>query len=149
MTRVKSVVVAIAFLLVGAFVAFGQTDPRIGTWKLNLDKSHLTGPRPTSDTRTYEATPDGTKMTWIVVDAKGVSHTITYTAKLDGKDYVASGARNFDTVAFKPLGPKILEMTLKKGGNVVQQVKVEVSQDGKTMTQGTPGAGGIVFDRVK
>jgi hypothetical protein len=135
----------------GCSVAFAQTDPRIGTWKLNLTESKVPPNEraPGSDTRTYEATPDGTKMTWVVVDAKGVSHTITYTAKLDGKDYPASGAPNFDTVAFRLLTPKTLEMTLKKAGVVVVgPATVEVSQDGMRMTQTIP-TGTAVFDRVK
>jgi hypothetical protein len=64
-------------------------------------------------------------MTWVIVNANGSSHTITYTAKLDGKDYPVTGAQNFDSVAFTLLSPKTLEMTPKKAGVVFEKTRVE------------------------
>jgi hypothetical protein len=151
MTRITYVVITVTCVVVGSSVTNAQTDPRIGTWQLNLAKSKVPSSDTAdgSDTRTYEATSNGTKMTWVIVNANGSSHTITYTAKLDGKDYPVTGAQNFDSVAFTLLSPKTLEMTTKKAGVVFQRTRVEVSEDGRTMTQHGPEGGFVVFDKVR
>ena len=59
----------VAFLAVCLFATsllsgFAQTDPFIGTWKLNLAKSKYSpGPPPKSQTATYDAAGDGVKVT--------------------------------------------------------------------------------------
>jgi hypothetical protein len=141
-----------AFVIVGASLASAQTDPRTGHWKINLAKSTFDpGPAPKSDVRTYEVTADGTKATVEQTPASGSPATITYTAKLDGKDYPISGSPTFDTIAIKRIDGHITQVTLKKGGKLAQTVRAVVSNDGKTMTNtvnGTDANGRKVHDVV-
>lgn len=142
------IVLTCVVALISNVAVHTQADPRIGTWKLNPSKSTNPGTSQ-SDTRTYEATPGGTKVTMVIVDARGVTHQITYTTKLDGGDTPVSGApANFDTAATKLRDSRTLELTTKKGGEVVQKGTVEVSPDGKTMTQ-RAGTTVLVFDRQR
>jgi hypothetical protein len=152
----RFVVVTVACLLVGSSVAFAQTDPRIGSWKLNLEKSKYDpGSAPKNDVRKYEATADGTKATVETTPASGSPVTATYTAKLDGTDYPISGSPTFDTIAITLIDSNTTEVTLKKGGKVVQTARSVVSKDGKTMTNtvkgtdanGQPVHSVVVFDK--
>ena len=130
----------VASLLVPASVAQAQSDPRIGHWKMNVTKSKFDpGPAPKSDVRSYEATADGTKATVETTPASGSATTATYTAKLDGKDYLISGSPTFDTIAIRVIDANTTDVTLKKGGKVVQAVRGVVSKDGKTMTNTVTG----------
>jgi hypothetical protein len=134
------------FTVVGVFVlvviasslmiAQAQSDPRIGTWKINLAKSKYDpGPPPQSDTRTYEASGDGLKATVEEVTANGNRITATYTAKYDGKDYPYTGNPNVDTVALKRIDAQTTELTMKKGSKMVGTNRIVISKDGKMMTQ--------------
>ena len=134
--------------LVTSSAIFAQSDPRIGRWKMNAKKSSASSDAPESDLRTYEATPDGTKFTWAVVDAKGTAHSAAYTAKLDGKDYPITGDPDLDTVALRLRDANTVELTVKKAGKVVEDATAEVSKDGKTMTQRSKdGKTVLVFDK--
>jgi hypothetical protein len=155
-TASSRVVGALVASLMVVVVLFAQTDPRIGSWKLNPEKSKYDpGPAPKSDSRRYEATPDGTRATVITTPASGSPTTVTYTAKLDGRDYPISGSPTFDTIAIRRVDDHTAEVTLKKGGKVVQTSKSVISQDGKTMTNtisGTDSSGQpvhnvLVFDK--
>jgi len=146
----------LASLVVATSVTVAQTDPRIGSWKLNLEKSKYDpGPAPKSDVRNYEATADGTKATVEATPASGSPGKVTYTAKLDGKDYPTSGSTAFDTIAIKSIDTNTIEVTLKKAGKVMQTSRSVVSKDGKTMTNtvmgtdadGRPVHNVIVFDK--
>lgn len=66
-----------------------QTDPRIGTWKLNVAKSK--GTTRQSETRTY--TQSGHNITAHVeaVNADGSKQVYEATGKTDGKDIPWSG----------------------------------------------------------
>src|SRR5207302_7759405 len=69
------------------------TDPRVGTWKLNVAKSKFDpGPAPQSQTLKIEPSGKGEKVTSEVVSADGKRTTSTYTANFDGKDYPLSGS---------------------------------------------------------
>src|SRR5205807_3200198 len=67
------------------------SDPRVGTWKLNVAKSKYNpGPAPQSQTLKVEVSGKGEKITSEVVSADGKRTTSTYTANFDGKDYPLS-----------------------------------------------------------
>jgi hypothetical protein len=52
--------------------AFAQTNPAVGTWKLNVEKSKYNpGPAPKSLTRTLETQGDNVKYTFDGVSAEG------------------------------------------------------------------------------
>jgi hypothetical protein len=154
------VVVALALALgvVGApaSIRSAQTDPRVGSWKLNIEKSTFDpGPPLKSDMRTYEAEGGGVKATFKLVSQTGDVRTSSYSAKYDGKDYPFRGTPNFDTIAIKSVDASTQEVTLKKDGKVVQNQRIVFSQGGKVMTitakgitaSGQPLTNVLVFDK--
>jgi hypothetical protein len=121
-----------------------QTNPMIGTWKLNPAKSKYTpGPAPKSQTATIEAAGDGIKNVTKGIAGDGSAVGYEYTASsLDGKDYPITGSATpsgADTIAVKRITANTLESTMKKAGKVVQTNKVEYSKDGKLRTLTTKG----------
>jgi hypothetical protein len=133
-----AIVVAIAVAI--SFVASAQSDPAVGTWKLNLAKSKYTpGPLPKGNTVTIEAVPNGLHVTAKGEDAAGKPTSIDYTATADGKDMPVKGAPAYDTTAMKRIDANTTEQTRKKEGKSVQTVTRKISADGKTMTVTTRG----------
>jgi hypothetical protein len=131
----------VVVLAVGiSFVASAQSDPAVGTWKLNLTKSKYTpGPLPKSNTVMIEAVPNGLHVTAKGEDAAGKPTSIDYTATADGKDMPVKGAPAYDTTAMKRVDANTTEQTRKKEGKTVQTVTRKISADGKTMTVTTRG----------
>ena len=132
------------------------SDPRIGTWKLNVAKSKYSpGPPPKSQTLTVEPSGQGEKVTSEVVNADGTSTTTQYTANFDGKDYPLTGSAIADMVSLKRIDARTTERTDKKGGAVAQTIRRVVSADGKTMNvtvkgknaQGQAVSNVIVFEK--
>jgi len=110
------------------------SDPRIGTWKLNVAKSKYTpGPPPQSQMLKIEPSGQGEKVTSEVVAADGASTTTVYTANFDGKDYPLTGSPMADMVSLKRIDARTTERTDKKGGTVAQTIRRVVSADGKMM----------------
>jgi hypothetical protein len=117
-----------------------ETDPRIGTWKLNVAQSKYSpGPAPQSLTVKVEAVGKGEKVTAEFVAADGTRRTTEYTANYDGKEYPLTGSQIADKVSLKRIDARTTERTDKKGGKVAQTLRRVVSQDGKTMTVTTKG----------
>jgi hypothetical protein len=132
------------------------SDPRIGTWKLNLAKSKYSpGPPPKALTVKVEPSGQGEKVATEGVDAEGARTATGYTGNFDGKDYPLTGSLIADTVSLKRMDARTTERTDKKGGKVVQVLTRVVSADGKTMTvtlkgtnpQGQAVNNVIVFDK--
>src|SRR5215813_14138859 len=130
----------VAFLAVCLFAtssmsSFAQTDPSIGTWKLNLAKSKYSpGPPPKSQTLTFEAVGKGVKVTNKITDAEGKPIDIQFTVNDDGKDYPVTGSPDVDTIAWKRIDAYTVESTRKKAGKVLSTATRVVSKDGKTLT---------------
>src|SRR5215470_1398125 len=94
-----------------------QSDPRIGTWKLNATKSKFDpGPPPQSLTVKVEPSGKGEKVTAEIVNADGTRTTTVYTANFDGKDYPLTGSPTADMVALRRIDANTTERTDKKGG---------------------------------
>src|SRR5437899_12905707 len=139
----KMLLAALGVVLVVAdivSVSAQASDPRIGTWKLNVAKStYSPGPPPQSQTLKIEASAQGEKVTTDGINAAGAPITGQYTANYDGKDYPLTGSQNADTVSLKRIDARTTVRTDKKGGKVAQTLRRVVSQDGKTMTVTTKG----------
>ena len=96
-----------------------QTDPMVGTWKLNLAKSkYNAGPPSKGATVVIEPAGAGIKLTATTVIADGSTRKISYTAMYDGKDAVVTGTPDYDTMSLKKTA-KGVEGTRKKGGKTV------------------------------
>jgi hypothetical protein len=130
--------VAVVVLVAMASVqVIAQSNPLLGTWKLNVAKSKYTGsPAPKEMTRTVEADGDSVKYTYAGTAADGSSISYSFTVKYDGKDYPITGTApgGIDMIAIKRVNANTYEATQKKAGKVAANTKVEISKDGKLAT---------------
>jgi hypothetical protein len=131
-------------LALTASLVLSATDPVIGTWKLNTDRSRYNpGPPPRSATVTYQQTSESVTRTGKTIEADGTTTSFRYTAKYDGGDYPVTGARDFDAISLKRISDRIAEASLKKAGRVVRTARRIVSPDGKNLTIITTTADGV------
>jgi hypothetical protein len=152
---IRSVVSSVGCLgfsifLVGA--AFGQDDPQVGVWTLNVEKSKYSpGPAPTSATTRIEAAGAGTRVVVDQVLADGSTRHWEFTANYDAKDSPVTGDNpDADTIARRRVNATTVQMVLKKDGKVTTTQTSIVSSDGKTRTVTTKGinASGQQVDNV-
>jgi hypothetical protein len=133
--------VLLAFVVVlGAVSASAQSDPAVGTWKLNAAKSKYDpGPLPKAQTIVIVTAGPGLKVTSTGTDAEGKSTNVSYTTNADGKEFPVTGSPAYDHSTFKRIDKNTTEQTRTKDGKVVQTAKRAISADGKTMTITTTG----------
>jgi hypothetical protein len=125
---------ALALAPISFSTAF-QHDLVLGTWVLNLEKSSYDpGPAPRSQTRIYEAVPEGIKATILTVDPKGRSITARYTAAYDSLEHPLTGSTAIDAIALKRINAYTAEATLTHGRKLIGTARRVISEDGKTMT---------------
>ena len=143
---VRGLPIVLALCLVAALasVASAQTDPRVGTWKINLAKSKFVpGPAPKSLTLTYEATATGLTGLTQGTDQEGKPinpDKNKVTIILDGKDHPTQTTNAaYNTTAWKRIDANTWNIVRKKDGKTTQTVKNVVSKDGKTLTITTTG----------
>ena len=121
--------------------AAAQSDPRAGTWHLNLAKSTFDpGPPPKGQTRVYEMAHDVLKSTTTSIQMDGSKSVSSYSARFDGKDYPAAGSPVYDTIALTRVDANTFDASLKRTGKIVQNARNAVSADGKTMTVTVTGS---------
>lgn len=133
-------VLAVCVVGLSPLASVAQSDPFIGTWRLNVTKStYSPGPPPRSNTLTVEAAGQGIRVTAKGTDAEGKPTATQYTASYDGKDYPVTGNPDWDAVAFKRVDAYTLEFTRKKAEKVVQTGTNVGSKDGKTRTVTSKG----------
>jgi hypothetical protein len=122
-------------LVLAAAVAVWAADPVLGTWELDLAKSsYKPGPPPASQTRIYDAGPEGVKVTIITTYTDGRSAKIEHPANFDGKDYPVTGSGRTYAVSLKKIDDYRSESILKHASKVIGTAKRVVSEDGATMT---------------
>jgi len=135
--------VAISLLATAGFSTLrAQTNPLVGTWKLNVAKSKFDpGPGPKSLTRIVEAQGDGVKYSFEGVGADGKPVAYGFSVQFDGKDSPVTGSmpNGADTISAKRTDSHHYVATQKKGGKVVGTSKVTVSADGKVTTVDVTG----------
>jgi len=133
-------VFALAFSLIGALMA--QTDPFVGTWKLNARKSKFEpGPPRKSETRIVVTGPNGMRINVDRVNGDGSTQEFEYTTNLDGKSYPITGQGPYgaDSIAANLTTPNTIQSTLSKGGKVVATAVTNVSNNGRILTITTKG----------
>jgi hypothetical protein len=139
-------------------LAMAQTDPFIGTWKMNSAKSNFgDGPARKSETRIVISTPTGMKIDVDRTNSDGSNQQFEYTANLDGKSYPITGNGPFgaDAISVNLTSPNTLSAKLTRGGKLVAKATLVVSKDGKTLTitgEGTDEKGkksksAVVYDK--
>jgi hypothetical protein len=137
MKRALGYVAVVVLVAMASVQIIAQTNPLLGTWKLDVAKSKYTGtPMPKEMTRTVEADGDSVKYTYAGTAADGSPISYGFTAKYDGKDYPMTGTApgGVDMIAIKRVNANTIEATQKKAGKVVANTKVVVSKDGKVTT---------------
>jgi hypothetical protein len=157
--RILVFATVVALSLVTSGLLLAQSNPEIGTWKLNVAKSKYVGMQaPQSQTRTYEAQGDALKVTRDGIAGDGSRISYTDTTKFDGKDFPISGMgapNGADTIAEKRIDANTITYTLKKEGRAVLTGTGRVSKDGKVLTitskgtdaQGQPTSSTAVYDK--
>jgi hypothetical protein len=127
--------------------AFAQSNPAMGTWKLNVEKSKYNpGPAPRSLTRTLEAQGENVKYSFEGVSAEGTGVAYSFTVAFDGKETPITGSMpgGADAISIKRIDASTFEATLTKAGKVIGTAKSEISKNGKVTTvtaQGTNAEG--------
>ena len=144
MKRRIGVFAALVVVLAAGSVLLAQSNPFVGTWKLNLASSKYNpGPPPQSQTRTWDAS--GMVMV-NGVGATGKPFSYGYSSKGDGKDYPTMGAipNKADMISTKKIDANTYEAKFTTAGKQVETTTFTVSNGGKTLTihaTGSPEAG--------
>ena len=132
---------AVVGMLAVSCIASAQTDPNVGTWKLNLEKSKFNGgTAPKSQTVVVESANggQGIKVTANSVLADGSTRTVNYTVNYDGKDAAVTGTPDYNSVSMTRKGNTITGVR-RRGGKRAQTFTTVVSVDGKTRTTTASG----------
>ena len=117
-----------------------QSNPLIGTWKLNLEKSKFTpGTAPRSQTATFQQDGQNIKNSNQTIDAQGNATTTVYLHIYDGQPHPTTGNPLYDATAYLRLDGNTIIFSRFKGGTLVQIGTIAVSQDGKSRTNTTSG----------
>ena len=151
---------AVLIVACGATTAVAQSDPFIGVWKVNPEKStYEAGRPPRSFVRSYEDRGGGTVLLTVEsVSAAGAASRLFLVYKRDGKPYPESttGARAVRMIAVRAVDNFTEEVAVvgavpgTAGGNTLV-----VSRDRKTLTQimkgtapdGRPYTNVVVYER--
>jgi hypothetical protein len=144
MKRQIRVFAVLVIVLAAGSVLLAQSNPFVGTWKLNLANSKYNpGPAPQSQTRTWDAA--GMVMV-NGVGAAGKPFSYGYSITGDGKESPTMGAipNKADMISTKKINANTYEATFTKAGKKVETTTFKVSNGGKTLTidaKGSPDAG--------
>jgi hypothetical protein len=141
MKRLLAIATVVATLSISGLV-LAQTDPFIGTWKLNVKQSEFSpGPPRKSETRIVISSPMGLKVSIERVNGDGSTQEFEYDSNLDGKNYpiVGEGPYGANTIAANLTAPNTIRSTLNKDGKLVATATSVVSKDGKLLTITTKG----------
>lgn len=143
----------IVLALATSHLVVAQTDPFLGTWKLNVNKSKFVpGPPRKSETRFVVSGSMGLNVSVQRVNGDGSTQQFQYTSNLDGKSYpiVGQGPWGANTIVATLTAPSTIQSILKKDSEVVATGISVVSQDGRVLTITTKGtdANGKAFNSV-
>jgi hypothetical protein len=145
MNKSLVLIAGIAASIAFAGLCRAQTDPYMGTWKLNEAKSRFAPGATKNHTVVYEAAGDKVKITVEGTDKDGKSTHNEWTGKFDGKDYPVTGDPTSDMRSYKKISDRVLQFTVKKDGKVTVTGRIIVSADGKTRAVTTSEAGAKSF----
>jgi hypothetical protein len=136
MKRLLSYAAVMIFTLVAASQIMAQSNPALGTWKLDTAKSKFSAGAPAELTRTLEADGDSVKYTFADKSADGKAISYSFTVKYDGKDSAINGTGpgGADAIAIKKVNASSYDFAVKINGKTTATGKATVSKDGKTTT---------------
>jgi hypothetical protein len=111
---------AIFLILLLPILAWAAKKPFNGTWKLDFNKIQF-------PEKPYTLLLQNDTYLCLTCVPK-------ISIKADGTDQPAPGSKVYDTLAIKILDDKAVEMTYKKGGEIIRLERDTVSADGKMLT---------------
>jgi len=131
------------FCLAGSVWA-QPSDPFIGTWRLNPEKSvYESGQPPQSFSRTYEDRGGGVILLTVEgFNAQGLVSRVQLVYKRDGRPYpeASTGARALRHVTVRAVDRFTEELSFALDGRPLETLNIiTVSKDGRTMTQRVTG----------
>jgi hypothetical protein len=125
-------------------IGLAQSNPLIGTWKLNLAKSKYNGaPPPRSATLTFTGEGQNLIDTVDTIDAQGQAIKTVFIHIYDGKPHPTTGVAGglYDASAYTRIDANTIDFVRSKDGKAIQTGWAVVSGDGKTYTVTTGGIG--------
>ena len=134
----------------------GESDPFVGQWLLNLEKSrYKPGPPPRSASLSVQGEGQNRKATLAGIDAAGNSFTQVYMFIHDSQPHPVTGNPLGDAAVYTPVDDKTVSWSVTKDGQIVQTGRDTVSRDGRTFTitsvrsdaSGRPIGNVAVFDK--
>jgi hypothetical protein len=143
--------VAIVFALLVPQDGLAQSDPMVGTWKLNLAKSNYKpGPPPRNINIKVDPAGQGLMAMLDGTNAQGMPIHQMITIICDGQPHPITGAAAADASSCRRPDPYTQSYTNMKEGRTTTNGTVVVSRDGRVMTITTKGvnANGQQIDNV-
>ena len=134
----------------------GESDPFVGQWLLNLEKSRYNpGPPPRSASLSVQGEGQNRKATLAGIDAAGNSFTQVYMFIHDSQPHPVTGNPLGDAAVYTPVDDNTVGWSVMKDGQIVQTGRDTVSRDGRTFTitsvrsdaSGRPIGNVAVFDK--
>jgi hypothetical protein len=144
LTSIALVFLAAALLTAAPKIGLSQSNPLVGTWKLNLAKSKFSGsPPPRSTTLTFAGEGENLTNTAETIDAQGQTIKIVFMHIYDGKPHPTTGVPGgiYDTTTYNRVDAYTVNFVRSKDGKAVQSGSNVVSADGKTLTVTSAGIG--------
>jgi hypothetical protein len=130
-----AVVVALFLAATLPRISFAQTDPWIGTWRLNVAKSTFNpGPGPRSQTATVQSAPGGYR--WVVegTNAQGGQNRSEWPITFDGRHQRVTGSPATDEIASRLIDAYTQQFEYFKDGRSDGTATFVVSRDGSVLT---------------
>ena len=113
----------------------GESDPFVGQWLLNLEKSrYKPGPPPRSASLSVQGEGQNRKATLAGIDAAGNSFTQVYVFIHDSQPHPVTGNPLGDAAVYTPVDDNTVGWSVTKDGQIVQTGRDTVSRDGRTFT---------------
>lgn len=121
-------------LLLG--IAPSSDDPLVGTWALNLARSHYGGGAEVrrEETFTCQASREFIKCEIESIRADGRRLVGTFSAAYDGRPYPAAGIPDVDQVSLQKLSGFVADATFSFRGKPVFGYRAVRSDDGRSLT---------------
>jgi hypothetical protein len=143
LTSMALLFLAALFATAAPKIGLAQSNPLIGTWKLNLAKSKLAGPPPRSQIATFVADGQNVRNTTETIDAQGQASKVVFTHIYDGKPHPTTGVPGgiFDATTYNRIDTNTLNFVRSKDGKAVQTGSIVVAGDGKAFTVTVEGTG--------
>jgi len=155
MKRVQALVTVVVVAVMASGILLAQSNPFVGTWKLNLAKSKDPGAFPKEETLTVQLVGDQRQMTINGTATNGSPISFKYEVPDKGGAGKVLAGGPYDAVSGKRIDDNTREVSYIKGGKEVLQLRSAVSKDGKTMRltvegkdgQNKPFSGMAVFEK--